>query len=190
MKLAKAWGLSLALVLGACAGGPPVMTTGDRYNAVHETTDTYRLGSEDKIRIAIYNEPQLSGDYIVGSDGTIALPLIGDINIGGKSTSDAAIEIQNALSRGFLHNPRVAITMEIYRPIYIIGEVKLPGTYPYSPGISAWDAIAKGGGLTPRGKRGQIWIRKPGEQAETLYALKPSLRVYPGDTIRVPERFF
>ena len=113
VRLDKAWCVGLLLVLGACASsGPPILSAGDRYSAVAETSESYRLGSEDKIRISIYNEPQLTGDYLVSSDGKISLPLIGDVDVGGKTMAEAAAGIEQALSHGFLHNPRVSMVID------------------------------------------------------------------------------
>jgi polysaccharide export outer membrane protein len=167
-----------------------VLSSGDRYTTSADSVETYRLGSEDKIRVSIFNEPQLSGDYMVGGDGNISLPLVGNVQVAGKTVNEASVAVQALLSRDFIRNPVVAIQVDTYRPIYIIGEVRAPGTYPYSPGMSLWDAIAKGGGLTPRGRDDRVFIRKVGEQGELQYKLRPDLRVWPGDTIRIPERFF
>jgi polysaccharide export outer membrane protein len=90
----------------------------------------YKLGSGDKVRILVYNEPNLTGEYTVNSSGLISFPLIGDVNALDRSTVDVRDEIAQKLGAGYLRTPQVSIDVLSYRPFYILGEVNKPGDYP------------------------------------------------------------
>lgn len=182
--------LSLA-ALTACGGSSGLrVSSGERYELSSDVNGTYLLGAGDKVRVTVYNEPSLSGEFAVGADGALSLPLIGDVPATGRTTKVVADEFARKLSEGFIFDPKVAMEVSTYRPFFILGEVTTPGQYPYVNGMTALNAIATAGGYTPRAKRTQIFIRKFGEAAETEYELTSSLRIMPGDTIRLGERYF
>lgn len=182
----------LALVaLSGCAGPSGLrVSSGERYQLTADVNETYLLGAGDKVRVTVFNEPNLSGEFAVGSDGTISLPLVGDLVAQGKTTKLVADEFAAKLADGYLLKPSVAMEVSVYRPFFILGEVEKPGQYPYANGMTALNAIATAGGYTPRAKRTVVFIRKFGEAAETEYELTSSLRILPGDTIRLGERYF
>ena len=183
--------LVLAVALAACGkSGPPPISSGDRYVVSPDAPEVYKLGAGDKVRIAIYNEPQLSGEYLVSSDGVISMPLIGNVPVLSKTVADAALTIQAQLANGYLRDPQVSMQVIAYRPFFILGEVRSPGQYPYSTGLTVYNAIATAEGYTPRSAKKVVYIRRFGEQYEQAYKLTPDLRVWPGDTLRVAERFF
>jgi polysaccharide export outer membrane protein len=168
-----------------------VISTGARYQPAGLQAETYPLGSGDKVHVNVFNELQLTGDFIVDSAGNLSLPLIGATPVKGKTVSEAAREVEAAYLKGdFLRTPRVSIEVTTYRPFFILGEVRSPGQYPYVAGLTALNAIATSQGLTPRAKKKIVYIRRFGETSEEAYALTPDLRVWPGDTIRVAERLF
>jgi polysaccharide export outer membrane protein len=181
----------LALLLAACssAGSGPVISSGDRYTPVIGNED-YRLGSGDKIRVTVFNEETLSGDFTVSSEGTVSLPLIGDVAAKNKTPQQLAAEVQGKLADGYLRAPKVSIEVSTYRPFFILGEVKAPGQYPYASGMTALNAIATAQGFTPRADKKLVFIRREGASSEDAMKLTPDLRVLPGDTIRIGERFF
>jgi len=168
----------------------PTIDSGERYTAGQNIVQTYRLGAGDKVKVTVFNEPQLSGEYQVGVDGSIALPLIGSVSVLDKTPHDVATDCETLLGKDFLRNPRVGVEVTVYRPFFIAGEVRMPGQYPYSAGLTVWNAIATAQGLTPRGRESYVYIRKYGAAEEERFLLTPDLRVWPGDTIRVAERFF
>lgn len=185
------FGGALALALAACSSSePPPLSTGDRYVADANPAEAYPLGAGDKIRLTVFNEPTLSGEFSVGTDGQLSLPLIGNVPALGKTTGDVAALVQGMLADGYLRSPRVAIEVVNYRPFFILGEVRAPGEYPYVSGLTVLNAVATAQGYTPRARRAWVYIRRFGEQAELRYELTPNLRVWPGDTIRLAERYF
>ncbi|CAN5616525.1 polysaccharide biosynthesis/export family protein [soil metagenome] len=183
--------LAAAIALSACGkSGPPPISAGDRYVGSADFDEAYKLGSGDKVRMTVFSEPQLSGDYSVSGDGELSLPLIGNVAVAGKTTSQASTAIQARFADGYLRNPRISMEVTTYRPFFILGEVKSPGQYPYASGMTALNAIAIAQGYTPRARKKRVFIRRFGEQLEQEYVVTPDLRVWPGDTIRLAERYF
>ena len=168
-----------------------VIASGDRYQAGSVPTEAYRLGGGDKVHVIVFNEPQLSGDFIVDSAGNLSLPLIGPTTVQDKTVGEAAEAVEAAYrSRNFLRVPRVSAEVTVYRPFFILGEVRTPGQFAYVAGLTAMNAIATSQGLTPRARKKIIYIRRFGQVREQEFALTPDLRIWPGDTIRVAERLF
>jgi len=150
----------------------------------------YLLGPADKVRVTVYGEPSLSGEFFVTGSGLMSLPLIGEIKAGGMTVGQFQQAVQAALSDGYLKDPRVSAEVLTFRPFYILGEVEKPGTYPYTSGLTVLNAVATAGGFTYRADKKNVWIKHNGETSENKSELTPSIVVAPGDTIRIGERFF
>lgn len=191
MKKNAAFLLLGAISLAACSkSGPPPISAGERYATSQGFNEVYTLGAGDKIRMSVFNEQQLNGEFTVSADGEISLPLIGNVPVGGKPIDAVSREVQAKLADGYLLNPRVTMEVVTYRPFFILGEVRSPGQYPYLSGLTALNAIATAQGFTPRARKRTVLIRRFGDQYEQEYLLTPDLRVLPGDTLRLTERFF
>lgn len=184
--------LEMVLLASACAeqGDGPVLSSGNRYVAAETVEADYRLGVGDKVKVTVFNEPALTGEFWVNPDGTLALPLIGNVAASGKPVGEVASLAQARFADGYLRDPKVAMEVTVFRPFYIMGEVAAPGQYPYATGLTAMNAIATAKGFTPRANRDVVRIRRQGDGAEVNYRLTPQLVVRPGDTIHVGERFF
>jgi len=178
----------LALMLSACQIEPPLPTA----PAADATTETvYRLGSGDKFRLNVFNEPNLSGgEYSVNGEGDVSLPLVGPVHVGGLTMREAEAAITARYADGFIASPKVNIDVIAFRPFYILGEVNQPGEFPYADGLTVLNAIAKAGGFTYRAERYKVYITRSGSTQEVLTEITPSTKVLPGDTVRVVERFF
>jgi len=195
------WLLSL-LFLFALAGGaahgqasPPQSQSGIPASgfapAVAATDQGYRLGAGDKVRIIVFGEDTLTGEYLVpGGAGVISFPLVGNITAGGMTVGQLETELENALREGFLKEPRVSIEVLEYRPFFILGEVMKPGEYPYTNGLTVLNAVATANGFTYRADTHKVYIRRANATQEEQYQLTTSTPVEPGDTIRIGERFF
>jgi polysaccharide export outer membrane protein len=151
---------------------------------------TYVLGSTDRIRLKVYGEPDISGEYEIDAGGNVSVPLAGHIKAAGSTTRQLEKSITSALSKGIVRDPRVNVEIVSYRPYYILGEVKKSGEYPYRLGLTVMDAVASAGGFTYRANENKIYLRRAGAGIEEVYALDAPVPVFPGDNIRVPERFF
>jgi protein involved in polysaccharide export with SLBB domain len=151
---------------------------------------TYVLGSTDRVRVKVYGEPDISGEYEIDAGGNVSVPLAGHIKAAGSTTRQLEKSITSALSKGIVRDPRVNVEIVSYRPYYILGEVKKSGEYPYRLGLTVMDAVASAGGFTYRANENKIYLRRAGAGVEEVYALDAPVPVFPGDNIRVPERFF
>ena len=158
--------------------------------AAQDFRTIYTLGSGDKVRVTVFQEEDLSGEFEVSGEGEISLPLIGSIMARGISLRQLERDIAGRLLDGFLKSPRVNIEVLNYRPFYILGEVKDPGSYPYVNGMSVLNAVALGGGFTYRAKKEKITIIRANNRSRTPETVPPETYVLPGDVIRIEERFF
>lgn len=149
----------------------------------------YQLGPGDELRVTVFGEPELTGGYTVGSRGTIAYPLVGEIEAVGLTIPAFTDRLRTALS-AYVRQPNVSIEVANYRPFFILGEVQRPGTYPFSANLTVPNAVATAGGFTYRANRNRIFIKHANEEAERSYPLTTSTPVLPGDTVRVGERLF
>ncbi|MCQ4257582.1 polysaccharide biosynthesis/export family protein [Stutzerimonas stutzeri] len=155
------------------------------------TAAQYELGSGDVVRISVHGEPDLSFDEIRLTDaGTFTFPFIGEVDANGKTAGQVRALLTEKLKDGYLIDPRVSVSVVNYREFYIAGEVKLPGGYPYQPGLTLDRAIALAGGLTERAstKRMTIVRGSQGSRAEEKATMNTLVR--PGDTINIDEGFF
>jgi polysaccharide export outer membrane protein len=154
------------------------------------TADNYVLGPNDRVRLKVYGEPDIAGEYEIDSTGQVSIPLAGHIRAAGLTTRELERSISSALSKGIVRDPRVNVEVALYRPYYILGEVKKSGEYPYRLGLTVMDAIASAGGFTYRANENKVYLRRAGTTAEEVYALDAPIQVLPGDNIRIPERYF
>lgn len=149
----------------------------------------YMLGVADKVRVIVFDEPSLSGEFTVNANGALSMPLIGDVGAAGKTTNEVAQIIQTKLIQGYVLQPRVSIDVITFRPFYILGEVNKPGEYPYSSGLTVDGAVATAQGYTYRADKRSVYIKRSGAARAVKSKLTPDLRIRPGDTIRVGERY-
>jgi len=180
--------LGVAPLAQAQPGAPP--PGGESPPAAPNLSEDYRLGAGDEVRVTVYGEKDLTGEFYVSASGKISLPLIGEVDASGRTIREVEKSITTKLADGYLVDPKVACEVLIFRPFYIYGEVNKPGQYPYTNGLTAIKAVATAEGFTYRANTKHIFIRHSGETAEHEYALKDVIYVQPGDTLRVGERFF
>lgn len=150
----------------------------------------YTLGAGDEVRLTVFGQDDLSGTFQVDGSGTISLPLIGKVKAGGQTVRETEIAIIDKLKPDYLKNPRVSLEVMNYRPFYIIGEVKKPGSYPYVNGMTVVNAIALGGGYTYRARENNIYITRAKDPDRKKQEASHDTLVLPGDIIEVPERYF
>ncbi len=150
----------------------------------------YRLGASDKLRIIVYGDDALSGEFGVSPSGTVSFPLVGELNVAGQTVAQVRSMIQERLKNGYMNDPRVSIEVLSYRPFYILGEVNKPGEYPFTPNLTIEGAVATAQGFTYRANMKRIYIRHSGEKTEERVSAQDVRPILPGDVIRVAERFF
>jgi polysaccharide export outer membrane protein len=171
--------------------GDAASTLGFNNSAAALQTNVYRLKPGDKLKIAVFNEPDLTGEFQVGDGGKIAFPLVGEVQAAGLSVNDFQSGLARQLQQGFVRNPRVTVDFINYRPINVIGEVRNAGQYAYRPGLTIQDAIAMAGGYTYRANTRTVYVRRSDDSKDISVSVGGSqLTILPGDNIRVPERYF
>src|SRR5216683_8219211 len=109
--------------------------------------DTEKLGPNDCVRIKVFGQPTLTGEYSLDGNGVLAFPLIGNVPANGSTTSELQREIAAKLNPEYLINPSVSAEIVTRRPFYVVGEVQKPGNYPYVSDMTAVNAIAMAGGF-------------------------------------------
>jgi len=180
--------LCAAIALAACASAP--LPAGNAAYVV-DTGLEYKLGPGDKVRVTVFNEEQLSGEFLVANNGAVAMPLVGEIKAGGLTTTELQVAVEQQLtSSGLVKQPRVSTDVIAYRPFYILGEVDKPGQYPYTIGLTVTKAVATAGGFTYRANNKVIYLTREGSTNEVPVSVTAASSIGPGDTVRIAERLF
>jgi polysaccharide export outer membrane protein len=148
----------------------------------------YRFGPGDTIKISVYLEDDLYFDGQIGQQGKIDFPLLGSIKLQGLTQQAVKSYIETELKNGYLVSPNVSVRVLKYRPFFIYGEVRKPGSYPYQPNITLEQAIALAGGLKDRASR-EKWTIQRGEELDIFEAVTDTI-IQPGDVIKVEKSFF
>jgi len=154
------------------------------------TKQPYRISAGDRLRIVTFGEDRFSGEFLVNGEGQIVFPLFGNIPASGLTTTDLAEAIASRLGPNYVREPHVTAEVIGFRPVYILGEVARPGEYPYTEGMTIYALLAKAGGLSYRANGKYIYVRHENDGAERRVRLESATSVRPGDTIRIPQRFF
>ncbi|QGM47945.1 polysaccharide export protein [Methylocystis heyeri] len=194
MRIPRLWGAVLLICL-TCAGcdttsnlGPLSPEELDALNKSVEASPTLQAG--EKIRITVFGEDRLSGEYEIDPAGYVSLPLAGNVKASGLSKPQLEQALAKKFRSEYLRDPKVTVDVASFRPFFIFGEVARPGKYPFESGLNAITATTLAGGSTYRASRTKILIQHSGEAGFHEYSLAPNVPVLPGDLIKVPERFF
>ncbi len=179
---------ALSLLISGC--GTSSVSEAEKQSFAAAASAPAKLQPGDKIKVMVYGESQLSGDYQLDQSGQISLPLAGTVRAEGLTQT----ELEQALSKKFrseyLKNPKVTVTIATLQPYYIMGEVEKPGEFQYRSGLNVLTALAIAGGPTYRASRSTVQIQRRGETGMRDYPISASVPIFPGDVIRVPERYF
>jgi polysaccharide export outer membrane protein len=205
MKIARLLSSLLAVLVLGC--GLPVFGQGtgksDKKNYVHT------LGLADRVRVAVYQEDDLTSLTRIDARGRINLPLLGEITIGGLTVVEAQAAIEHAYKEGrFLRNPQVTISVEEYAPreVSIQGAIRSAGRYtlPIESTLTVVELVTKAGGITDIGKGTAVTVtRILPDGTKKVYTVdvdsaikgkrdtksdESALMLMPGDIVYVPER--
>lgn len=177
----------LLLVAAACSSpgsNLPALPTG--------TAGPYLLGPQDQVRVTVFNDPRLTGEFRVSDAGTIALPLVGNIRATGRTTAQVQRAVETEMrNKNLFRDPDVAVEVITYRPIYVLGMVERGGQFAYQPGMTALTAVAVAGGFNYRAVRDYVSITRIGQDGTPReFRAEREAIVQPGDVITVFERRF
>jgi polysaccharide export outer membrane protein len=174
---------------GAC--GPSGAGGVSGYTSSQPAFETpYTLDAGDRLRITVFGQDGLTNSYAVDAAGSITMPLIGPVPARGLTPDQLSQSISERLRQGYIREPHVALEIEAYRPFFILGEVTSPGQYPYVANMTVETAVAIAGGFGPRADKSKVGLSRTmgGQTTKATVPLTYPLR--PGDTIRIPERWF
>lgn len=155
-----------------------------------QSAPSYRLRRGDRLDIRVYGHDDLSGEFVLDGRGRIRFPLLGPVQLGGLTKAAAATRLVDRLKPDYLVDPQVGITILNPRPIYVLGEVAEPGSYPYRTGITVTEAVALAGGFTFRADRDAIAIKRARAETRRRRPADAGTRVLPGDTVHVDSSLF
>jgi Periplasmic protein involved in polysaccharide export len=163
----------------------------DAPSSVGNFSEGYLLEAGNRVRIIVFEEQNLSGEFQIDSSGNLSMPLIGTVPAIGVTAKTLAGRVEDVLTRGnYLRNPKVAVEVLTYRPFYVLGEVKQPGEFPYTVGMTVLSAVARAGGYDYRAREGVAILIRIVDGTEQQYRALERTPILPGDIVRVTERNF
>lgn len=198
--------LGMAVVLLAAALPAIAQDALPEVQAVSPPVETYRIGVDDVVQVSVWRNPDLSVSVPVRPDGKISVPLIGDVDAGGRHPQDVAEDIKGKLAT-YVRDPQVAVILtelrshEYLARVRVTGAVRQPVSLPYRQGMSVLDAVLAAGGTNEFASADNTRLyRKEGDSVKTFPIkldrilkkgdLSTNLPVQAGDVVTVPERAF
>lgn len=205
MKLGIVGALLVALLLSACASSPSV-TDAPTINRQAQAVDAYKIGVDDSIRVAVWQNPDLNVTVPVRPDGMISVPLVGDVVAGGKTPADVAEDIKTRLAT-FVRDPQVTVIVDQLRSHEYLSRVRVTGavrnaiSVPYRQGMTVLDAVLAAGGTNEFAAADRTELYRKEGDGTRAYAIRldrilkkgdlsTNYEAQPGDVITVPERAF
>lgn len=190
------WLICLVVCFWGCASrdsGPPLATP--------NTLEIATLGAGDVFEVRVYQEPDMSGPFRVGSDGSIDFPLLGNVAVQGKTSNEVAVLLTQRLRDGYLKNPQVSVLVREYnsKKVFVLGQVSRPGAVPFSEELSIVGAIAAAGGITKTAAANRTTITRVVDNQEQRTTVRVddigtgkerNVMLVPGDIVYVPESLF
>jgi polysaccharide biosynthesis/export protein len=174
----------------------------------------YIIGPKDVLSVSVFNQPQLTGRYVVEADGMFTFPLVGRMTAGGLTLRALEDQLRERLARGYLKDPQVTVTIDQYRSqqVFVMGEVRQPGGVQLTGPMTLLEALARAGSITERAGMEALIVRSPdglampdaaalerarqSQSPETVRVNLQSLQngelgqnvaLWPGDTVFVPR---
>jgi polysaccharide export outer membrane protein len=182
-------------VLG-CGDPPP-----SKYPPPQDHVEDTTLAPGDVFEVRVYQQEEMTNKYRVTSAGTISFPLIGMVQVAGKTPAEVESDIRDRLADGYLRNPQVSLLVSEFgsQTVSVFGEVQRPGTLKFSNAMTIIDAISQAGGLTPMAKKNAVTVTRVEDGKKRKYTVPVedigkgkalNFQVRPGDVVYVPERIF
>lgn len=166
----------------------------------------YRIGVDDRVQVTVWRNPELSIAAPVRPDGKITVPLIGDVEAGGRTPSEVAESIKKQLST-YVREPNVAVIItelrshEFLSRVRVTGAVRTPKSFPYRQGMTVLDAVLEAGGVNDFASPNRSKLYRKNKDKMDVFEielgdiltkgrLETNLPLRPGDVLTVPERLF
>ena len=156
------------------------------------------LGPGDVIEIRVYKEKELSGLYRVGRSGHFDFPLIGSVGAAGATPSDLVTELTNRLKDDYLRSPQVSVFVKEFnsKKVFVLGEVRKPGTFRYEAEMTIVQAVTLAGGLKDLAAKNRLILTRVEKGNERKYVIPfnqiseggvKNVFLQPGDIVYAPE---
>ncbi|HVT32533.1 MAG TPA: XrtA/PEP-CTERM system exopolysaccharide export protein [Rhodanobacteraceae bacterium] len=206
MKHVLHWLLIAGLLMLAGCAAPSGSLQAPKINPEAQAVSAYHIGVDDEVKVSVWQNPGLDVSVPVRPDGKISVPLVGDVDAGGRTPEEVSGEIQEKL-KTYVRDPQVTVIVtqlrshEYLSRVRVTGAVRQPVSVPYRQGMTVLDAVLAAGGTNEfaAGDRTELY-RKEGEGTRA-YAVRldrilkdgdlaTNYPVQPGDVITVPERAF
>ncbi|MCB9800111.1 MAG: polysaccharide export protein [Candidatus Omnitrophica bacterium] len=188
---------------------PSVPAMPEKFKKILSAEDAYILKAGDRIKITIYPDDEYlkGGEMEVSSEGNITLPLMGKVEVEGKTAIEAEREIARIIDQDYLVDPEVVIEVtekfaaEDEKSVVLLGQIRSPGTYPFPKGerFTLLQAIALAGGFTDVANIKRIKIVRGGKETseliranaeEIISGKSPDIVLQNGDVVNVAESIF
>lgn len=193
--------LFVALLQAACGG-----SASTRLAAANPGPEAeYRIGPGDKLRIFVWNQPDISGEVPVRPDGFISAPLIEDMMAAGRTPTELARDLETRLGE-FIRTPKVNVIVVNFQgttadQIKVVGQAANPRALPYRSNMTLLDVMIEVGGLSEfaAGNRARVIRTVDGKATEIPVRIKDLLQkgrlednipMRPGDVVVIPESIF
>ena len=192
--------LMLIALTGGSACAPTASSTGYAHlNAeIQDQLKTVGLGPGDVFEVRVYGEETLTGLYRIAEDGSIDFPLVGRVKAEGKTSREIGAFLVERLRDGYLVSPSVSVYVKEYnsRKIFVLGQVKNPGTFPFSVDMNVVEAVALAGGFAPTANHDFVVVTREVDGQETRIpvpvgkiskGLAANLELQAGDIVYVSD---
>ena len=196
--------LILMLLLAGCSGGSATMTAIDPA-AQQPDSDDYVIGPGDSLQVFVWGHEDLTETVTVRPDGEISTPLVEDMRAAGKTPTELARAVENALAE-YVRTPTVTIIVEQFvgeynRQVRVVGQAAEPQALSYRNGMTLLDVMIEVGGLSEfaSGNKAKIVRKQDGEEVIIKVRISDLLnkgrmdqnvRMMPGDVLIIPESVF
>jgi polysaccharide export outer membrane protein len=191
-----------ALVLPGCESTPEIPLSAEPASISQD----YRIGVDDRVQVTVWRNPELSVIAPVRPDGKISVPLIGDVEAGGRTPTEVAETIKKQLST-YIRDPNVAVIItelrshEFLSRVRITGAVRTPRSMPYRQGMTVLDAVLEAGGVNDFASPNKTKLYRKGKDKIDVFEvqlgdilnkgqLQTNVPLRPGDVLTIPERLF
>lgn len=187
--------LVVAVLLSACGSLPTRYARDENRDElmtrpVAENYD-YRLGPGDRLSVKVFGQSDVSGEFEIGGDGSVAMPLVGQVPALNRTVGEFRDLVTKILDEKYIVDPKVSVEVTNYRPFFILGQVNNAGSFPYRSGMNMRMAVALAGGYTRRASEEPMIVIRRDEHGElSRYWAHQDTPVLPGDTIEVRRRVF
>lgn len=151
---------------------------------------TYRLAAGDRVRLDVYGEADLAAEETLDVSGTMNYPLLGRIPAAGMTLKELEQSLAARLKAGYLVNPSVRASIVLFRPVYVVGQVRRAGAYPYVEGLTVEKVIALAGGMTEIASTRKIFVLRESSAQNQRERAGLQTPVFPGDTVVFEESLF